>query len=171
MNDSQPSSPTASARPQSRRTEIKRAVLRPALIAGCYTGAMLTVALLGSLVVANRIPALEPYAFERNTISYALFVLIMLLPVLRFLNHPVKMFVAAVSGWAILTAAYDFSGLYFHNLFNVVHRAPFELLAEGVIAYGILSLCAWICRMVVHACRHSLAPIRGSRPRPISGHR
>jgi hypothetical protein len=165
MSDFQPSTPAA-VRPQPQR-----AILRPALIAGCYVGSMLTVTLLGALVVANRIPALEPYAFERNAVSYALFVLIMLLPVLRFLNQPVKMFVAAMASWAILTAAYDFAGLYFHNLFNVVHRTPFELLAEGAIVYGILSLFAWICRIIVHACRYPLAPVRRTRPGTISSHR
>jgi hypothetical protein len=170
MNDFQ-TSPPAAVPTQPRRAEIRRAVLRPALIAGCYTGAMLTVTLLGALVVANRIPALEPYAFERNAFSYALFVLLMLLPVLRFLNHPVKMFVAGISGWAILTSAYDFAGLYFHNLFNVVHRTPFELLAEGAIAYGILALAAWVCRIIVHACRYPLAPVRRSRHRTASTHR
>jgi hypothetical protein len=143
--------------------------LRPALIAGCYTGAMLTVTMLGALVVANRIPALEPYAFERNAASYALFVLIMLLPVLRFLNRPVKMFVASMTGWVLLTVAYDFAGLYFRNLFDVLHRTPFEVLAEGAILYGILAVAAWVCATILHARRHPLAPVR--RTRTVSGHR
>jgi hypothetical protein len=149
----------------------KPSALRQAFVVGCYTGAMLTVAMLGALVVANRIPALEAYAFERNAASYALFVMLMLLPVLRFLNRPVKMFVASLTGWIILTIAYDFAGLYFHNLFNVLERTPFEVLAEGAIVYGVLSVAAWVCAMVLHARRHSIAPGRRARAGTISGHR
>jgi hypothetical protein len=132
---------------------------------------MLTVAMLGALVVANRIPTLESYAFERNAASYALFVMIMLLPVLRFLNRPVKMFVASMTGWLLLTVAYDFAGLYFHHLFNVLQRTPFEVLIEGAIVYGVLSVAAWVCAMILHARRHPLAPVRRTRPGTISSHR
>ncbi len=147
------------------------AFLRPALIAGAYTGAMLIVAMLGALVAANRIPMLEPYAFERNAASYALFVMIMLLPVLRFLNRALKMFVASMTGWVLLTIGYDFAGLYFHNLFNVLQRTPFEVLIEGAIVYAVLSVAAWVCAMILHARRHPLAPARRARSGAISGHR
>jgi len=145
--------------------------LRPALIAGAYTGAMLIIVMLGALVVANRIPMLEAYAFERNAASYALFVMIMLLPVLRFLNRPVKMVVASMTGWVLLTIGYNFAGLYFHNLFNVLQRTPFEVLIEGAIVYAVLSAAAWVCAMILHARRHPLAPARRARSGAISSHR
>lgn len=145
--------------------------LHSALITGCYSGAMLTVAMLGALVVANRIPSLEPYAFERNAASYALFVMLMLVPVLRFLNRPVRMFVASMTSWALLTIAYDFAGLYFHSLFDVLQRTPFEVLIEGAILYGVLAVAAWVCAMILHARRHPLAPVRRTRPGTVSSHR
>lgn len=153
------------------KSQVRPSALRQAFISGCYTGAMLTVAMLGALVVANRIPALEPYAFERNAACYALFVMLMLLPILRFLNRPVKMFVASMTGWIILTVAYDFGGIYFHNLFNVLQRTPLEVLTEGAILYGVLSVAAWVCAMVLHARRHSIAPGRRARAGTISSHR
>jgi hypothetical protein len=145
--------------------------LRPALIAGGYTGAMLTVTMLGALVLANRVPALEPYAFERNAGASALFGMLMLVPVVRFLNRPRKMFLASMIGWGILTAAYDFAGLYFHNLFNALQRTPFEVLIEGTIAYGVLAVAVWVGAMVLHARRHSLTPVRRTRQRTVSGNR
>lgn len=168
MNETDPSSHSAKV-PATPR--MQPSALRPALVAGCYVGAMLTVAMLGALVVANRIPALESYAFERNAASYALFVMIMLLPVLRFLNRPFKMFVASMTGWVLLTVAYDLAGIYFRNLFNVLQRTPFEVLIEGAIVYGVLSAAAWVCAMILHASRHPLAPVRRSRPGTISSHR
>jgi hypothetical protein len=153
------------------KREVPPSSLRQALILGCYIGAMLTIGMLGSLVVANRIPAFEPYAFERNAACYALFVMLMLVPVLRFLNRPVKMFVASLTGWIILSIAYDMAGIYFHNLFIVLQRTPFEVLIEGAILYGVLAVAAWVCRMIVHARRHSLAPVRRARAGSISSHR
>ncbi|HTZ73865.1 MAG TPA: hypothetical protein VMB47_08090 [Candidatus Aquilonibacter sp.] len=166
MSNADPSSQTASGFVNDRGPASS---LRPALIAGLYTGAMLVVVMLGALVVANRVPTLEPYAFERNAASYALFVLIMLLPVLRFLNRPVKMFVASMTGWVLLAVGYDFAGLYFHNLFNVLQRTPFEVLIEGAIVYAVLSVAAWVCAMILHARHHPLA--RRPRAGAISSHR
>jgi hypothetical protein len=168
MNESDPSSQLAA---EEAALRSKQSSLRPAFIAGCYTGAMLTVAMLGALVVANRIPALEPYAFERNAASYALFVMLMLVPVLRFLNRPVKMFVASMIGWVFLSLAYDFAGLYFRNLFTVLQRTPFEILTEGTIIYGVVAVAAWVCAMIIHARRHPLAPARRARPGTISSNR
>jgi hypothetical protein len=162
---------TSKSLPSSVLKDALDTKLRPALIAGCYTGAMLTVAMLGALVLANRVPALEPYAFERNAGASALFGMLMLIPVVRFLNRPRKMFVASMISWTILTAAYDFAGLYFHNLFNALQRTPFEVLIEGTIAYGVLAVAVWVGAMILHALRHPIAPMRRPRPRAVSSHR
>jgi hypothetical protein len=146
-------------------------ILRPALVAGCYVGAMLTIAMLGALVAANRAPGLEGYAFERNVASFSLFGILMLLPVLRFLNRPLKMFVASMTAWSILSLAYDFAGIYFHNLFSVLQRTPFEVLTEGAIVYGIISVAAWVFAIILHARRHPLTPVRRQRTGTISSHR
>jgi hypothetical protein len=165
------SEPTSKPSPASSVRDALDTKLRPALIAGCYTGAMLTVVMLGALVLANRVPGLDPYAFERNAGASALFGMLMLVPVVRFLNRPRKMFVASMISWTILTAAYDFAGLYFHNLFNALQRTPFEVLIEGAIAYGVLAVAVWVGAMILHARRHPLAPVRRPGPRTVSGHR
>jgi len=132
---------------------------RPAIWTGVYTGALLTVVMLGALVAANRIPELERYAFERNAASYSLFVILMLIPVCRFLNRPLQMFVASMIGWVIFLAAYDMAGFYFHNLFMVL-RTPFQALIEGAIVYGVLATVSWVVGMIAHARRHPILPRR-----------
>ena len=168
MSESEPASRPSSVSAVRDALDTK---LRPALIAGCYTGATLTATMLCALLLANRVPALEPYAFERNAGASALFGILMLVPVLRFLTKPRKMFVAAMIGWGILTAAYDFAGLYFHNLFYALQRTPFEVLIEGTIVYGVVAVAVWVAAMIVQARRYSLAPVRRPRPRTVSGHR
>jgi hypothetical protein len=130
-----------------------------AIRTGLYGGALLIVAMLGALVAANRMPALEKYAFERNAACYTLFVLLMLVPVIRFLTRPLKMFGAAMIGWVIFLAAYDLTAFYFRDLFQVL-RTPFQALIEGTVVYGIFAVGSWVCGMLLHARRHPIAPRR-----------
>lgn len=145
--------------------------LRSALITGCYSGAMLSVAMLGALVAANRIPSLEAYAFERNSASSALFVILMLVPVFRYLNRPARIFIASMTSWSLVTVTYYFAGFYFRDLFVALQKTPFEVLIEGAILYGVLAVAAWVCAMILHAWRHPLAPVRRTRPGAVSSNR
>ena len=140
-----------------------------AIRTGVYGGALLIVAMLGALVAANRIPALEKYAFERNAACYTLFVLLMLVPVIRFLNRPLQMFGAAIIGWVMFVAAYDLAAFYFRDLFQVL-RTPFQALIEGTVVYGILAVGSWVCGMLLHARRHPLTPGRKAAAREAARH-
>lgn len=145
--------------PIGRDIPIASKTPHPAVWMGLYTGALLIVVMLGALVAANRFPVLEPYAFERNAAFGALFVLIMLLPVLRFLNRPRQMFAAAMIGWVLFAGVYNLAGLYFRDLFNVL-RTPFQALIEGTAVYGVLAGVSWVVGMLLHARHHPIAPRR-----------
>jgi hypothetical protein len=149
------------------KTQRQAKPSHPVLWTGLSAGAMLIVVMLGSLVAANRVPALERYAFERNAACYALFVILMLFPVFRFLNRPLQMFASAMIGWVLFAGAYDLAALYFRNLFQVL-RTPFEALIEGTIVYGIFAVGSWVVGMILHARRHRMAPVR--RPVPDATH-
>ena len=131
----------------------------PAISTGLYTGALLMIVMLGALVAANRIPGLEKYALERNGASYSLFVLFMMIPVLRFLKRPLQLFGSAMIGWVIFVLGYDFAGMYFPNLFQVL-RTPFQVLIEGAIFYGVCAVGSWVGEMALHARHHTIAPRR-----------
>lgn len=140
----------------------------PAFWTGLYTGALLTIVMIGSLVAANRIPGLERYALERNGASYSLFAMFMLIPVFRFLSQPGRLFSAAMIGWVIFVFAYDIAGMVFHSLFQL--RTPFQLLVEGAIIYGVFSVGSWVGGMLMHARHHTIAPGR-RRPSSDAVHR
>lgn len=127
--------------------------------AGLYTGTLLTIVMIGSLVAANRIPGLERYALERNGAAYILFAMFMLIPVFRFLNRPGRLFSSAMIGWIIFVLAYYLAGIFFHNLFQVLRR-PFQAFIEGAIVYGVFSVGSWVGGMLLHARRHSIEPGR-----------
>lgn len=133
--------------------------LSPALWTGVYLGALLNVVMIAALVAANRFPNLESYALERNASFYGVFVLLVLLPVIRFLKHPVRMFTAGIVGWVLFAAGYDLAGFYFHNLFDVL-RTPLEVLIEGGVIYGVAAVLSWVVGMIFHARRHPIAPRR-----------
>jgi hypothetical protein len=145
--------------PTVRQDSIQNLPSGSAIRTGIYGGALLIVAMLGALVAANRIPAIEKYAFERNAACYTLFVLLMLVPVVRFLTRPLQMFGAAMVGWVMFVAAYDLTGFYFMDLFQVL-RTPFQALVEGAVVYGIFAVGSWVCGMLIHARRHPVAPRR-----------
>ncbi|HXQ26840.1 MAG TPA: hypothetical protein VN822_10565 [Candidatus Acidoferrales bacterium] len=132
---------------------------RRPLRTGVYTAALLVIVMFSGLVVANRFPSLERYAFERNAAFYTVFVLLMLVPVIWFLDRPVQMFAAAMVGWVLFVGAYDLAGTYFRNLFQVL-RTPFEALVEGAIVYGLCAVGSWVAGMILHARRHPIVPVR-----------
>jgi hypothetical protein len=131
----------------------------PVLWTGLSTGALLIIVMLGALVAANRMPTLEPYAMERNAAFGGVFVLIMLLPILRFLKRPPAMFASAMLAWVLFAGAYNLAGLYFRNLFEVL-RTPFQALVEGAVVYGVVAGICWVTEMAVHARRHPILPGR-----------
>ena len=133
--------------------------LSPALWTGVYLGALLNVVMIAALVAANRFPNLESYALERNATFYGVFVLLVLLPVIRFLKRPVRMFTAGIVGWVLFAAGYNIAGFYFHNLFDVL-RTPLEVLIEGGVIYGVAAVLSWVVGMIFHARRHPIAPRR-----------
>lgn len=132
---------------------------KAALITGLYTGALLTMVMIGALVAANRLPGLENRALERNAASYSLFVLFMMIPVCRFLNRPLQMFTSGMIGWVIIVVTFNIAGLFFRNLFQVL-RTPFELLVEGAVVYGVCAVGSWVGAMILHARTHAIIPRR-----------
>jgi len=134
-------------------------VVSPALRVGLYTGALLTIVMVGSLIAANRLSWLDNRALERNGASYGLFLAIMLIPVFRFLNRPLKMFSSALLAWGIFVIAYDIAGIFFHNLFQAL-RSPFEAFLEGAVVYGVCAVGSWVGAMVLLTRHHRIAPRR-----------
>lgn len=139
-----------------------RSPARSAVISGLYTGALLILVMYCALVAANRLPNLERHALERNAISYTLFVLFMLIPVVRCLHRPGEMFLSAMIAWVMFVVAFDIAGMFFKNLFDSVRHTPFLALLEGAVVYGVIAVGSWVGAMLFQARRHPIA--RRQRP-------
>jgi predicted MFS family arabinose efflux permease len=131
---------------------------RSAIVLGLYTGALLVLLMFCALVAANRLPGLEHYALERNAVSYTLFVIAMLLPVVRFFSRPGEMFLSAMIAWLIFVVGFDVAGMVFHNLFDSARHTPFLALLEGAVVYGVVAVGSWVGGMLIQARRHPIAP-------------
>jgi hypothetical protein len=131
----------------------------PAVRVGLYTGALLTIVMVGSLIAANRLSWLDNRALERNGASYGLFLAIMLIPIFRFLNRPLKMFSSAMLAWGIFVIGYDIAGMFFHSLFQAL-RSPFEAFLEGAVIYGVCAVGSWVGGMILVTRQHRVGPRR-----------
>jgi hypothetical protein len=136
--------------------DVRGSILRT----GIYAGALLIMVMWGALVAANRIPSLEPYALERNAISYSLFLLFMFIPVARFWNRPLPMFASATIAWVLFAVTYEAAGMVFRNLFDSLQHSPLLVLMEGLFVYGLFAAGSWVTEMILHARHHSIEPAR-----------
>src|SRR5215475_3467746 len=71
--------------PGSRRLDFLH---NAAIRTGVYTGVCLSLVFAAWLVIANQVPFLERFAFERNVAAAGVFVFFASVPVLRFLRWP-----------------------------------------------------------------------------------
>ncbi len=151
--------PASTTHPTPVHAHVSVKVVSPAVRVGLYTGALLTIVMVGSLIAANRLSWLDNRALERNGASYGLFLAIMLIPIFRFLNRPLKMFSSAMLAWGIFVIAYDIAGMFFHSLFQAL-RSPFEAFLEGAVVYGVCAVGSWVGGMILVTRQQRVAPRR-----------
>ena len=129
-----------------------------ALRVGVLTGVYLSVVLAAWLIIANLIPWSANFAGTRNTAAEALLALLMLIPVVRFLKSPARLFVSGVTAWIVLTLTYLGMGLYFQRLFS--RWGPFLVFMVGTVAYGVVAVLTWVIHMLWTVRHHPIAVSR-----------
>jgi hypothetical protein len=130
----------------------------PCLILGTVTGACLAGIAVAWLLVANRVPSLAQFAFERNVIAGAAIGTLMLLPFFLFLGSPARIFVSSVIAWAILALAYDVMEILFARLGT--RLGAFHLFMLGAVAFGMLAVLDWVALLLFAAWRNPAVATR-----------
>jgi hypothetical protein len=130
----------------------------PALRIGVLTGVYLSIVLGAWLVIANRIPWSANFALTRNLIAGALFLLLMLIPIGRFLRSPARLFASGLAGWALFAFTYLVMGFFFERLHS--RKGSFEVLILGAAVYGVVAVAAWVVSLVLAARHHPIAASR-----------
>jgi len=113
-----------------------------ALLVGVRAGIGLSVVLAVWLVLANRIPFLERFAWERNLAAATALALLALLPLLRFFPAPRRMLVCSLMAWAIFSLAYRGFCLFYPALTKRI--GAFHLFMLGGVVYTIVATLTWI---------------------------
>lgn len=116
---------------------------------GIYTGVWLSLVFVAWVVIANRLPFLEPLAQQRNVTAALLLALIAAMPVLRFLRSSGKLLVSGLVAWSVLTLTYWLLSLKFILL--QFYYSTFHVFVLGVVAYLLFATLSWIGMIVWRA--------------------
>ncbi|HYL10532.1 MAG TPA: hypothetical protein VEU31_07330 [Candidatus Acidoferrales bacterium] len=121
---------------------------------GVYTGICCSLVLIAWLLVANRMPALERFALERNIAAAGAIALLMIIPALRFARSPSRMLMAGVTGWAFFSLVYRMTELFFSRL--ETRMGAFHVFVLGAVVYAVVAAITWIAWLVLAARKHPL---------------
>jgi len=132
--------------PGSRRLEFLR---NAAIRTGMYTGICLSLVFTAWLVIANQVPFLERFAFERNVAAAGVFVFLAAVPVLRFLRWPGNLLAASMIAWVIFSVVYRVLCLIYHGLGD--WHSAFQVFMVGAVSYMMFTTLSWIAAIIRRA--------------------
>src|SRR5215470_4971018 len=147
--------------PGSRRLEFLH---NAAIRTGVYTGVCLSLLFTAWLVIANQVPFLERFAFERNVAGAGVFVFLAAIPVLRFIRWPGNLLASSMIAWVIFIVVYRILCLIYHGL-NDWH-STFLIFMVGAVSYLIFTTLCWIGTIIRRARAAQI-----SHPKPQATHR
>lgn len=116
---------------------------------GIYTGAGLSVIFCVWVIVANRIPVLEPFALARNIAATAALCFFASLPTLRFFRSPGEMLASGLVGWTMLSVTYRVLSAVFVLLPD--RYSAFHVFVLGAVIYLICATVSWIGTIIWRA--------------------
>ena len=125
---------------------------------GILTGIYLSCVFVAWLDVANRVAELEPYAELRNLVAGAILIMVLGIPVLRFRNHPGKLFVSGLTAWALLTITYVAAEIHFTLL--ETRMGAFHVFVLGAGSYGVVAVLDWVFLMCAGVRHEHIAQSR-----------
>lgn len=119
------------------------------LRSGVLTGIYLSCAFVVWLVVANRVPELEALAGMRNVAAAVIMILLMAIPVLRFRFQPMRLFVAGLVAWTLLTITYRAAEMFFSLLES--RLGALHVFMLGAVSYGFVAVFEWVALICIEA--------------------
>lgn len=144
--------------PGSRRLDFLH---NAAIHTGVYTGVCLSLVFTAWVVIANQVPFLERFAFERNVAGAGVFVFLAAVPVLRFLRWPGNLLASSMIAWVIFSIVYRILCLIYHGLSD--WHSTFQVFMVGAVSYMMFTTISWIVAIIRKA---RAAEISHSKPQP-----
>lgn len=125
-----------------RQSSLVQAIKASAFRLGMFIGLMEAAVFIAWLIVANRMPALESLALERNILLLGALLLLALVPVLRYIRRPGALLGAGLISWSVFSFVYRILCLFFPGLPD--WHTTFQVLMLGVLGYLLAATVAWI---------------------------
>ena len=113
-----------------------------AIRTGVYSGVGLAMVLVAWVFVANRAPALERFALERNVAAAVALVLFAAVPVLRFWRLPGPLLASSLIAWSTLALVYRMLCVVFSGLAE--RYSAVQIFTLGAVLYMIIATLSWI---------------------------
>lgn len=144
--------------PPRLKTALHHRSSQAAIRLGLVIGVALSGVAIAWLLVANRIPALDPLAMLRNLLAVALATIFMLVPVYRFRKSPAHVFTCGLTAWSILTLIYAILQIPFPRLGT--RMGTFHFFMLGAVLLGLASAVLWVARLVLTLWHGPTLPAR-----------
>lgn len=129
---------------------------------GAVIGACLAAVALAWILVANSVPSLESFAFERNVAAIAGVGLLMFVLICRFVNSPGCVFSSGLVAWAIFTATYGALEIRYPSIAS--RLGAFHLFVMGAVLIGLIAALLWVLHMMFDMRQHPVTTTRRRLP-------
>jgi len=114
---------------------------------GLVIGTGLSGVAIAWLLIANRLPSLDPLAMLRNLAAGGLVIALLLVPTCRFRRHPSHLFACGITAWSILTLVYAILQIPFPRL--GMRMGTFHFFTLGAVLLGLASALLWVLQSVL----------------------
>jgi hypothetical protein len=126
--------------------ELTLAAHDSALRTGVCSGISMVIVFVAWLFIANRMPASEKFALERNVIAVAVLAIIFMVPVVRFMWHAGRLLASSLAAWWIFSIAYRLLCIGFSALSQ--RYTPMRVFILGSVVCMILATLSWIATLI-----------------------
>jgi hypothetical protein len=126
--------------------ELNLAVHNCALRTGMWSGIGMVVVFLAWIYVANRMPASEKFALERNVLTVSILLILFMIPVVRFMWQAGRLLAASLTAWWLFSLCYRLLCIVFSGLPE--RYTPMRVFILGSVVCMILATLSWIVTLV-----------------------
>jgi len=128
----------------------------PAFSLGIFLGVCFSGIGVVWLLLANRVPQMNQFAFERNLALALTFGILGLVPACRFVRSPARSFLSGIIAWTILVLTYSVAEILFPRLAS--RLGAFHLFVLGSVVIGLMAALAWVVNLLIALGRSRQRP-------------
>jgi len=126
--------------------ELTLAAHNCAVRTGMWSGISMAVVFIAWLFIANRMPASESFALERNVITASILAVLFMIPVVRFMWQAGRLLAASLTAWWIFSLVYRLLCVVFSGLPE--RYTPMRVFILGSVVCMILATLSWIVTVI-----------------------